>query len=341
MAEKHTSKYKAPKDIEKSQKPKPRKDLKDYTVEDKDKKMNPTSTGEKQKNVLRKTDKEVIDNGSLVPDMSDSDRAYKADGKHDSKHAAKVMSKRQDDDEKNSKDSIKDKIENLTREQKERLVREMIRKKIKNVLKEQSSFSDNLTQVNDNLKQATEDARRISKEEGVTQHVNHIGKGRFDISDWYDSDNTVISFENGRRINESIKEQSDKAPEEETTPKPEAPAKEPTPAPAPAPAPAKTPEAPAPEPEAPAAEPEAPEEPTAPEEPASQSSSSGNNNPAETKYIQYLQTVADSPKQMVSAILRLGLKVSAEFDSTSKRNFFLQIKLLADRIYRDTEQFKK
>ena len=271
MAEKHTSKYKAPKDLEKSQKPKPRKDLKDYTVEDKDKKMNPTSTGEKQKNVLRKTDKEVIDNGSLVPDMSDSDRAYKADGKHDSKHAAKVMSKRQDDDEKNSKDSIKDKIENLTREQKERLVREMIRKKIKNVLKEQS----------------------------------------------------------------------DKAPEEETTPEPEAPAKEPTPAPAPAPAPAKTPEAPAPEPEAPAAEPEAPEEPTAPEEPASQSSSSGNNNPAETKYIQYLQTVADSPKQMVSAILRLGLKVSAEFDSTSKRNFFLQIKLLADRIYRDTEQFKK
>ena len=138
MAEKHTSKYKAPKDLEKSQKPKPRKDLKDYTVEDKDEKMNPTSTGEKQKNVLRKTDKEVIDNGSLVPDMSDSDRAYKTDGKHDSKHAAKVMSKRQDDDEKNSKDSIKDKIENLTREQKERLVREMIRKKIKNVLKEQS-----------------------------------------------------------------------------------------------------------------------------------------------------------------------------------------------------------
>ena len=28
MAEKHTSKYKAPKDLEKSQKPKPRKDLK-------------------------------------------------------------------------------------------------------------------------------------------------------------------------------------------------------------------------------------------------------------------------------------------------------------------------
>jgi hypothetical protein len=137
MAEKHKSKYKAPKDLEKSQKPKPRKDLKDYTVEDKDEKLNPNSTGEKQKNVLRKTDKPVIDNGSIVPDMKDADRAYKSEGEHDPKHSAKVMSKRQDDDEKDSEDSIKDKIENLTREQKERLVREMIRRRIKAVLKEQ------------------------------------------------------------------------------------------------------------------------------------------------------------------------------------------------------------
>ena len=327
MAEKHTSKYKAPKDIEKSQKPKPRKDLKDYTVEDKDKKMNPTSTGEKQKNVLRKTDKEVIDNGSLVPDMSDSDRAYKADGKHDSKHAAKVMSKRQDDDEKNSKDSIKDKIENLTREQKERLVREMIRKKIKNVLKEQSSFSDNLTQVNDNLKQATEDARRISKEEGVTQHVNHIGKGRFDISDWYDSDNTVISFENGRRINESIKEQSDKAPEEETTPEPEAPAKEPTPAPAPAPA--KTPEAPAPEPEA-----EAPaEEPEAAAAPEQDSSAQLNS------FVTLVKNQPTSPEQ-IKMILKAVQKTGTMADNQGNqvinqgklKELYRYLKIAADRM---------
>lgn len=136
MAEKHKSKYKAPKDLEKSTKPTPRKDLKDYEGDETDN-MVPNSTGEAQKNVLRKTDKEVIDNGSIVPDMKDADRAYKPEGEHDPKHAAKVMSKRQDDDEKDSEDSIKDKIENLTREQKERLVREMIRRRIKAVLKEQ------------------------------------------------------------------------------------------------------------------------------------------------------------------------------------------------------------
>ena len=136
MAEKHKSKYKAPKDLEKSTKPTPRKDLKDYEG-DETENMVPNSTSEKQKNVLRKTDKEVIDNGSIVPDMNDADRAYKPEGEHDPKHAAKVMSKRQDDDEKDSEDSIKDKIENLTREQKERLVREMIRRRIKAVLKEQ------------------------------------------------------------------------------------------------------------------------------------------------------------------------------------------------------------
>ena len=35
MAEKHKSKYKTPKDFEKSQKLKTRKDLKDYTTDDK------------------------------------------------------------------------------------------------------------------------------------------------------------------------------------------------------------------------------------------------------------------------------------------------------------------
>ena len=137
MAEKHKSKYKAPKDLEKSTKPTPRKDLKDYEG-DETENLVPNSTGEKQKNVLRKTDKPVIDNGSLVPDIKDSDRMYDVSGeKHDPKKAAKVMSKRQKDDEKENKDNIKDKIENLTREQKERLVREIIRRRIKNVLKEQ------------------------------------------------------------------------------------------------------------------------------------------------------------------------------------------------------------
>jgi hypothetical protein len=54
MAEKHKSKYKAPKDFEKSLKTPTRKDLKDYTHDDKDGGMNPYSTKEKQSNVLRK-----------------------------------------------------------------------------------------------------------------------------------------------------------------------------------------------------------------------------------------------------------------------------------------------
>jgi hypothetical protein len=264
MAEKHKTKYKAPKDLEKSQKPQPRKDLKDYTAEDKDGKLNPNSTGEKQKNVLRKTDKEVIDNGSLVPDLKDADRAYKPEGEHDPKHAAKVMSKRQDDDEKENKENIKDKIENLTREQKERLVREYIRRRIKNVLKEQEETPE----------------EEVPTEEPVAEPAPA----------------------------------ETPAPE---APAPEAPIEEPTEAPVEEPAPAPAPEAPAEE---------------TPEE---------SSNTIEQRYIQYLETTTDTPKQLVSNLMKLGLKLSSQYDVKTMRNFFLQLKLTADRIYRDPEQFKK
>ena len=55
MSEKHKSKYKKPENTKHTS----RKDLKDYTLDNKES-MNPYSTGEKQSNVLRKTDKEVI-----------------------------------------------------------------------------------------------------------------------------------------------------------------------------------------------------------------------------------------------------------------------------------------
>ena len=57
MAETHKSKYKKPENA----KPTYRKDIKDYTLDDKDEKLNPYATGDKIKNVLRKTDKEVVD----------------------------------------------------------------------------------------------------------------------------------------------------------------------------------------------------------------------------------------------------------------------------------------
>lgn len=136
MAEKHKSKYKKPENA----KPKYRKDIKDYTLDDKDEKLNPYTTGDKQKNVLRKTDKEVVDTGDLYVKYKADDRLYKdvEEGEYDPKHAAKVLKKRQDADEKLSKDQIKDKIENLTREGKELLVREYFSRKIQRQLIEQA-----------------------------------------------------------------------------------------------------------------------------------------------------------------------------------------------------------
>lgn len=55
----------------------------------------------------------------------------------------------------------------------------------------------------DNFEQAKAEAQRISREEGVVQHVNQVSDNRFKVSDWYDGDNTVISFENGRQLNET------------------------------------------------------------------------------------------------------------------------------------------
>jgi hypothetical protein len=137
MAEKHKSKYKKPENT----KYKSRKDLKDYTLDDKDGNMNPKSAGEKQSNVLRKTDKPMVDDGKMDVKWNADDRLYKdlEDGEYDGKHAAKVLKKRQDTDEKDNEKNIKDKIENLTREQKERLVREYLRRKIEKVLFEQAT----------------------------------------------------------------------------------------------------------------------------------------------------------------------------------------------------------
>jgi hypothetical protein len=135
MAEKHKSKYKKPE----NKKPTYRKDLKDYTYDDKDGKLNPRTTGDKQLNVLRKTDKEMQDDGKMYPTYATDDRLYKdiEDGDYDPKTAAKRLKKRQDDEEKLTKDVLKDKIENLTREGKERLVREYVRRNIVKLLNEQ------------------------------------------------------------------------------------------------------------------------------------------------------------------------------------------------------------
>lgn len=149
MAETHKSKYKKPE----NKKPTYRKDLKDYTCDDKGGKLNPYSTGKKQDKVPRKIDKPTVDDSkNLTIKMSDNDRLYKdvETGDYDPKHVQKVLSKRQDvdsDEYLEKRDEIdhgvtttklKERINKLTPEQKEKLVREYIRRKIVKVLKEQN-----------------------------------------------------------------------------------------------------------------------------------------------------------------------------------------------------------
>lgn len=57
------------------------------------------------------------------------------------------------------------------------------------------------------LEDAKAEALKISKEEGVAQHVEETeeGSGTYRVSDFYDSDLTVVSYENGRLLNEAEK----------------------------------------------------------------------------------------------------------------------------------------
>jgi len=60
--------------------------------------------------------------------------------------------------------------------------------------------SDYFNEYEDAVKYAED----ISSREGVVQHVNELPDGTYKVSDWYDSDTTVISFENGRELNEGM-----------------------------------------------------------------------------------------------------------------------------------------
>lgn len=53
-----------------------------------------------------------------------------------------------------------------------------------------------------NLESLKKQAKEISKKEGVVQHINKISNDKYKISDFFDSDSTVVSYENGSEINE-------------------------------------------------------------------------------------------------------------------------------------------
>jgi hypothetical protein len=148
MAEKHKSKYKEAKDMAKSQKPTTRKDLKDYTLDDKDGGMNPYSTKEMQDLVPRKTDKLVIDDvENMVPEIKH--RVYQdvANGKYSPKEAKKIFKKlqiedtegyletREDIDHGVTTSKIKESLSRLTEEQKEKALRKYLRAKIAQTLR--------------------------------------------------------------------------------------------------------------------------------------------------------------------------------------------------------------
>ena len=155
MSTTHKSKYKNPKDLEKSTKPKPRKDIKDYVEEDKNGTMVPNSTGKKQTMVSRKDDKKIIDDvENMVPNMTDKDRTYKnlEAGDYDPKYAAKYFDKNQKQDTEEYLEKLKnidhgvvvgtdlqEKLSRLSEENKERLVREYIRRKIALMIREQAA----------------------------------------------------------------------------------------------------------------------------------------------------------------------------------------------------------
>ena len=62
------------------------------------------------------------------------------------------------------------------------------------------------------LAQAIKRAKQISDEEGVVQHVNRREDGSYEVSDWYDSDNTVFSYQYGRELEEADSLEEDKVP---------------------------------------------------------------------------------------------------------------------------------
>ena len=102
--------------------------------------MNPYSTKQPQQKVLRKKDKPVIDDvENMVPKIADKNRLYKKveDGEYDPKKAAKLFVANQEADTKELEDGVlEEKINRLSLENRERLVREYIRRKIAKMLRE-------------------------------------------------------------------------------------------------------------------------------------------------------------------------------------------------------------
>jgi len=72
-----------------------------------------------------------------------------------------------------------------------------LRSLVRNLIKEELNEGYGMS-----LEDAKVEAQRISQEEGVVQHVEETseGSGEYRVSDWYDSDLTVASYQNGMEL---------------------------------------------------------------------------------------------------------------------------------------------
>jgi len=72
-----------------------------------------------------------------------------------------------------------------------------LRSLVRNLIKEELNEGYGMS-----LEDAKAEAQRISQEEGVVQHVEETseGSGEYRVSDWYDSDLTVASYQNGMEL---------------------------------------------------------------------------------------------------------------------------------------------
>jgi len=76
-------------------------------------------------------------------------------------------------------------------------------KQVKDELAKRKSKQGNLKEgYGDSLEDAMKRAYENSLD-GYVQHVQSNEDGTFSVSDWYDSDNTVVSFEDGRKFNDN------------------------------------------------------------------------------------------------------------------------------------------
>jgi hypothetical protein len=165
---KHKSKYTAPKDMAKSQKPEVRSDLKDY-IKDIVRDCMWEVSGEIQPGIRKddKWDKDAksypfVHNNAdgkdeapdMVPDRKDADNAYPIKMMQDgdpkmAAHAKKAFEKNIEKDtedyleamaQRNTGEKLKEDIKKLSESQKEQLVRKYIRNKIVKVLQEQTEI---------------------------------------------------------------------------------------------------------------------------------------------------------------------------------------------------------